>query len=262
MYYNIYYFLLMNLQFIYTIFQNFVLEVYEKAELMGPKVIAAIIILCIGALMSYGIYKAVMYLFKRFYIVDLIDWLWEGFEEKTTQAVDKTPDSPKIKEKKWKNSEKVEKVEKKHKPLPYDRISAKALSYYVFLLFFRWSIVILGIIEVETFMNDLIGYLPSLFVGIMIGFFGLRFANSVYDILYQALELTRQKTSAIIAMGAKIIIMFFTLMIMLHYIKIVDQFIINTLFLGFITTLTLSFSLAFGIWGRDVAKEILESFRK
>lgn len=171
-----------------------------------------------------------MYIFKKFHIVDLIDRLWEGFEEKTTQAVDKTPDTPKTKGKKGKISEKAEKVEK-HKPLPYDRISAKALSYYVFLLFFRWSIVILGIIEVETFMNDLIGYLPSLFVGIIIGFFGLRFANSVYDILYQALELTRQKTSAIIAMGAKIIIMFFTLMIMLHYIKIVDQFIINTLFL-------------------------------
>lgn len=196
--------------------------------------------------MAYGIYRAVMYVFKKFNIVELIDNAWEGFEEKTTQAVDKTPDSPKSKNKKEKKSEKIEPISK-HKPLPYDRITAKALSYYVFLLFFRWAIVILGIVEVETFMNDLIGYLPSLFVGILIGFFGLRFANSVYDILYQALELTRQKTSAIIAMGAKIIIMFFTLMIMLHYIKIVDQFIINALFFGFITTLTISFSLAFGI---------------
>ena len=245
----------MNFEFIYWIFHDFVVNTYAQAEIMGPKVIASIIILFIGAVISYGIYRFVMYMFQKFHIVDFIDRLWEGFEEKTTQAVDKTPDTPTL-------ISKEEKKEKKPKKIKYDRIAAKALSYYVFLLFFRWSIVELGITEVETFMNDLIGYLPSLFVGIMIGFFGLRFANSVYDILYQALELTRQKTSAIIAMGAKIIIMFFTLMIMLHYIKIVDQFIINTLFLWFITTLTLAFSLAFWIGGRDVAKEILESFRK
>ena len=63
-------------------------------------------------------------------------------------------------------------------------------------------------------------------------------------------------------MGAKIIIMFFTLMIMLNYIKIVDQFIINALFLGFITTITISFGLAFGIGGKEIAREILENFRK
>jgi hypothetical protein len=51
-------------------------------------------------------------------------------------------------------------------------------------------------------------------------------------------------------------------MIMLNYIKIVDEFIINALFLGFITTLTIALWLAFGMGGRDIAKEILESFRK
>lgn len=56
--------------------------------------------------------------------------------------------------------------------------------------------------------------------------------------------------------------MFFTLMIMLNYIQIVDEFIINALFLGFITTLTISLGLSFGLGGKDIAKEILESFRK
>ena len=63
-------------------------------------------------------------------------------------------------------------------------------------------------------------------------------------------------------MGAKIIIVFFTFMIMLNYIKIVDETIINALFIGFITTLTIAFGLAFGLGGKDIAKEILEGFRK
>ena len=253
----------MWVQFILDIFHEFVLNIYQKMEELWPSIIAAIIIIFIWTIVSYGIYRFSMYIFKKFHIVELIDRLWEWFEENTTKIVDSDDEENEPKKSSQSKNKSSPAPEKRiHKPVPYDRIFSKATSYYLFLLFFRWAIVILGITEIETFMNDLIWYLPSLFVGIMIGFFGLRFANSVYDIIYQALELTRDKTSMVIAMGAKIIIMFFTLMIMLHYIKIVDQFIINTLFLGFITTLTLGISLAFGLWGRDVAREILESFKK
>lgn len=99
-----------------------------------------------------------MYIFRKFHIVDFIDRLWAGFEEQTTQIVDKTPDS----------LDKNTKKEVKKQKIRYDRITAKAFSYYIFLLFFRWSVVILGITEIEKFMQDLIAYLPSLFVGILI----------------------------------------------------------------------------------------------
>lgn len=240
----------MDFSFAMQIFQNFMDTTFQKIEELGPLVIGAVIILVLGWIISYGIYKLIMYIFKRFKILDIIDNLWQGFEEHTSNMVDGKKIDP---EKIWDN---------RPSKIRYDRIFAKATSYYVFLLFFRWSVVVMGITEVERFMRDLINYLPSLFIGIMIGFFGMRFANSVHDIIYQAMELTRQQTSKIIATGAKIIVMFFTLMIMLNYIKIVDEFIINALFLGFITTLTIWVGLAFWLWGRDIAREILESFRK
>lgn len=240
----------MDISFLMQIFQTFVESVATKFEEVGPHAIAATLILVVGVAISYGIYRLIMYVFRKFKILELIDRIWEGFEEHTSNIVEG---------KKW-DWEKIE--DNKPSKIRYDRVFAKATSYYVFLLFFRWAIVVMGITEVEKFMSDLIGYLPSLFIWIMIGFFGMRFANSIHDIIYQAMELTKQETSKIIAMGAKIIIMFFTLMIMLNYIKIVDEFIINALFLGFITTLTIWVGLAFGLWGRDIAREILESFRK
>lgn len=242
----------MNFDLLFQIFESFYESILSKVEVLWPKFIGAIIIIIIGLGVSYGIYKLVIYLFWKFSILDLIEKLWDGFEEKTTQIVDKNPDDNAAKE------EKIEKVSK----IRYDRITAKAISYYIFLLFFRAAVVVVGITEVEQFMQDLIAYLPSLFVGILIGFFGVRFANSVHDIIYQALELTKDRTSKIIAMGAKIIIMFFTLMIMLNYIKIVDEFIINALFIGFITTLTIALGLSFWLGGKDIAKQILESFKK
>jgi len=128
-----------------------------------------------------------MYISYKFKILELIDKIWDGFEHHTSSIVDS------------KKGEKVKTSVEKPSQIRYDRIFAKATSYYIFLLFFRWAVVVVGITEVEKFMSDLISYLPSLFIGIMIGFFGMRFANSIHDIVYQALELTKQETSKIIA---------------------------------------------------------------
>ena len=240
----------MNFTFIMQIFQNFVDNTLEQIEVIWPLVIGAIIILMFWWAISYGIYNCIIYIFQKFKILELVDKIWIRFEEHTSNIVDV---------KKW---SKTTSHINRPSQIRYDRIFAKATSYYVFLLFFRWAVVVLDIDEVEKFMSDLISYLPSLFVWIMIGFFGIRFANSVHDIVYKAMEITRQETGKIIAVWAKIIIMFFTLMIMLNYIRIVDEFIINALFLGFITTLTIGVGLAFGLWGKDIAREILESFKK
>ena len=240
----------MNIEFIFQALQGFSERILSQVEIFGPRIVSALAIIIIGAIVSYGIYKLIVYVFWKFSILDFIERLWDGFEEKTTQIVDKNPDESE-REEKERREEKEEKVIK----VRYDKITAKAISYYIFLLFFRSAVVVIGITEIEQFMQDLISYLPSLFVGILIWFFGLRFANSVHDIIYQTLELTKEKTSKIIATGAKIIILFFTLMIMLNYIKIIDQFIINALFLGFITTLTIALSLAFGIWEEKILQK-------
>gem|GEM_PF-1318656 len=46
-------------------------------------------------------------------------------------------------------------------------------------------------------------------------------------------------------MLAKIIILFFTIMLVLHYIKIVDQLIISTFIIGFVSSISLGCAIAF-----------------
>jgi hypothetical protein len=66
--------------------------------------------------------------------MDLIDRMWAGFEEQTTQIVDKNQDD---------NAEKLSKINQTKQKIRYDKITAKSFSYYIFLLFFRWAVVIL-----------------------------------------------------------------------------------------------------------------------
>lgn len=218
----------------------------HQINLFWPKILWALLILIAWWIIARIIYLFSIFLFKKFKIIDLIDKLAIEFEEENNN------EEKSKKKKKWRFSEKIK----------VDKVVSKAISYYIFILFFRLAISYIWIIDVESFLNDLIDYLPSLFIWLVIWFFGIRFANFIYDLVYHTLSITREQTSKIIASGAKIIILFFTLMIMLDYIKIVNNLIINTILIWFIWMLSLAWWLAFWLGGKDIAKEILESFRK
>lgn len=225
------------------------IEILHKVEILWPKIIWAILIVLVWALIARFLYLLLMTLFKKFKLNEFIDKLKINFDEENLDEA-------------W---EKIKKKLKKNKftdKIKVDDVVAKSISYYVLIIFFRISISYIWITEIEQFLRDLTYYLPNLFVWVMIWFFGIRFANFVYDVVYHALSLTREKTSKIIASWAKIIILFFTLMVFLDYTKIVSEFIINTILIWFIWMLALAWGLAFWLGWKDVAHEILESFRK
>ena len=98
-------------------------------------------------MISYAIYKFILYISAKFRILHLIDKTWNNIEQKTTNIVDTDASAKNLK---------TDEKKKDAKKVGYDHIAAKALSYYVFLLFFRWSVIVLGIVEVESFLSDLI----------------------------------------------------------------------------------------------------------
>ncbi len=229
------------------ILSNLYSTISTNIEFYLPKIIGAIIVLGIWILIAVWIYKLVMYLFKKFKIIELIDKLNIKFEKEEIKL-------------QWKDENKT-KIKKISDKIKIDEIVSKAFSYYIFLVFFRFSIVIIWIKDVEDFLKDLLTYLPSLFIAVIIWFFWIRFANFIYDVVFHALDLTKQKTAKIIANWAKIIILFFTLMVVLSKIWIASE-ITNTILIWFVSMLALAWWLAFGLWGKDIAHEILESFRK
>ena len=161
----------------------------------------------------------------------------------------------------YKDQKKEVEVKKISDNIKIDVITAKSMSYYIFLLFFRYSIVIIWITDVEVFLDKLINYLPSLFIWVIVWFFGIRFANFVYDLIYYPLDLSNQKNAEIIAMWWKIIILFFTMMVVLSQIWIWTD-ITNIILIWFVWMLSLAWWLAFWLWWKDIARDILESFKE
>lgn len=240
----------MNKYNIENIINNLYANIMWNLELYLPKILWALIILVIWFFIALLIHKLVMYLFKRFNIIELVDRLSiELVNNIKTEGNEKDWKIEKIKKKKISDSIKI------------NEITAKAFSYYIFLIFFRFSIVVIGIKEVEVFLWELITYLPSLFIWVVIWFFWIRFANFIHDVVFHALDLTNQKTAKIIATWAKIIILFFTTMAVLDKIWIASN-ITSTILIWFISMISLAWGLAFWLGWKDIAHEILESFRK
>jgi hypothetical protein len=237
-------------------YQSIINSIYSSAmtnvEFYAPKILWALLLLVMWVFIAIISYKFVLYAFKKFKLIELIDKLTIDFED--------IANIPEIKWKDWKIEE-IKKPKKFSQRVKLDRIFGKAIWYYIFLVFFRLSIVIIGIEEVEKFLADLLTYLPSLFIAVVILFFWVRFANFIYDVIFQTLHLTKQKTAKIIASGAKVIILFFTLMVVLDKAWIASD-IITIILTGFVAMLTLAWGIAFGLGWKDVAHEILESFRK
>lgn len=231
------------------IINNLYMSIIWNIEIYLPKIIWALIILWIWVIIAIWIHKLVMYLFMKFKIIEIIDKLNIDFKEEINNDETKEVKVKKVTNKKISDKIKI------------NEITAKAISYYVFLVFFRLSIVVIGIKEVEEFLWELLTYLPSLFIAVIIWFFWVRFANFIYDVVFHALELTKQKTAKIIASWAKVIILFFTLMVVLSKIWIATE-ITNTILIWFISMLALAWGLAFWLGWKEIAHEILESFRK
>lgn len=230
-------------------------QFYSAIEVYLPKLIWALFIVWLWFLCAIMIYRLVIYIFKKFNIIEFIDKLFINLKDIHWDDEEKSPDQKEIEAKKLIRRKKIS------DKIKIDAITAKAFAYYIFLVFFRYAIVFIWISEVEIFLWDLITYLPSLFIAIVIWFFWVRFWNFVYDVVFHALDLTKQKTAKIIASWAKIIILFFTLMVVLSKIWIATE-ITNTILIWFVSMLALAWGLAFWLWWKDIAHEILESFRK
>lgn len=240
--------MIFNIENTFAILKN---EIVNNIEDFWAKIIWALIIVLIWYLCARLLYIFSMFLFKKFKLNEIIDRFKVNMDQETLQ------DS---KDKKWiKNIPLKTRFTEKIK---VDDSISKWFAIFIFIIFFRLAISYIGITEIEIFLKDLIEYLPNLFVGILIWFFGIRFANFIYDVIYHTLSITKEKTSKIIAYSGKIIILFFTLMLFLDYTKIVNEFIINTIVIGFVAMMTLAGWLAFGLGGKEIAQEILESFRK
>lgn len=134
----------------------------------------------------------------------------------------------------------------------------------------RWTAIILflvpaaeswGIPRVTEVLNQLLFYLPNVFVAVVIGLIGVVIANLAYDVSRQTAKNLGSSSANALGALARYAILFFTALIVLNQLG-VAAVLIQTLFTGIVAMLALAGGLAFGLGGQETARDILKGIRE
>ena len=148
-------------------------------------------------------------------------------------------------------------------PLP--RAIGKYLAVFVFLLFLRAAVEKAGYTDLEKFLDNVVAYLPYLLLALLITFFGIQTSRTGYTVIYNTVHFENPRTAAILAQIARVLILFFTFTIAINLIntgtiEIIPDYLIRSVLIGFVTSASLAFGLAFGLGGKDSAAQIIHEY--
>lgn len=135
-------------------------------------------------------------------------------------------------------------------------ILGKVVYWFVLLIFLVPAVEALGLTTVSGLLNSLIGYIPNVFVAILVLFLGTLAATFVADIVRGLTASTNIGNPNIFAGIARWAIMGFAVLVALEQLQIAPT-LINILFTAIVLAVALAFGLAFGLGGQDSARRWL-----
>ncbi|WP_376796635.1 small-conductance mechanosensitive ion channel [Thermogemmatispora sp.] len=128
--------------------------------------------------------------------------------------------------------------------------------WFIFLIFLVPAVDALGLSTVSSILNELIAYIPNVFVAVLVLFLGLLAGSVVGDIVRGLAATTRVGNPALFASVARYALIGFAGLIALEQLQIAPS-LLNILFTAVVGGTALAFGLAFGLGGQDAARRLL-----
>lgn len=127
------------------------------------------------------------------------------------------------------------------------------VKWFVILAFAVVAFDVLKLQEVTTFMREVVlGYLPQVFVAVLILFAAMLIANIAEKSLSAALRASGTSNPELFGKIGRYLVIGFGIMAAMNQLQIADE-LIGTLFTGIVFALSLALGLAFGLGGKDAA---------
>jgi hypothetical protein len=142
-----------------------------------------------------------------------------------------------------------------------DKVLAEIGFWIVLIIFLMASFDILGLSAVNSFIRDVVKYLPKAIAGGLILLGGFLFGELTKKAVSGILRGLEKKSAAGIGVFVKWVIIIFSFFAALNTWGVAVE-IINTLTMGIMLFVALAGGLAFGLGGQEIAKDILENIRR
>lgn len=193
-----------------------------------PRFLAGVIILTIGVIVAGFLKDIVNILFKYFKIES---WLEEA-------GVSSQKDI-----KVWPN------------------IIAELVRWTTIFLFLSSTVDVWGVPKVSEVLNQLLLFIPNVFVAVVIGLVGIVAGKFAFEIVRHGVRGLGGKEAVLLGNVAKYAIIFFSVLIILTQLGVAAD-LVKILFTGIVGMLALAGGLAFGLGGKEFAQDVLKRMEK
>lgn len=140
-------------------------------------------------------------------------------------------------------------------------VISEILKWTVVILFLIPTLEVWNLSQATVVINQLLFYLPNVLIAVIIGFVGLIASNLGNDLIRHSVKTIGSTSANTLAALTRWLIIFFTILVVLNQLG-VAQDLVRILFTGIVLMIAVAGGLAFGLGGKDIAKEMLEELRK
>ncbi|HLX59609.1 MAG TPA: hypothetical protein VKR83_21530 [Ktedonobacteraceae bacterium] len=135
-------------------------------------------------------------------------------------------------------------------------ILGKIVFWFLLLIFLVPAADALGVPAVSNILNELVAYIPNVFVAILVLFLGAMAGTVVADLVRGATASAKIGNPNVFATISRWAIIGFAALIALEQLQIAPA-LINELFGALVAAVAIAFGLAFGLGGQDSARKWL-----
>lgn len=135
------------------------------------------------------------------------------------------------------------------------------VQWFFIILFLMASSEILGLTQLNQFLEKVISYFPNILIATLIFIVAAFLADFSQKIVVGTLEEEKITYSRFLGRAIRWTIWLFAILIILYQLQITPSLIL-AIFIGMIFTISLVLGIAFGLGGKDLATKILKELEE
>lgn len=140
-------------------------------------------------------------------------------------------------------------------------IIAEIVRWFIIIIFLVPTADVWGLGKFVDVLNNLLLFLPNVFIAVLLLLVGFVVSKLVYDLLLASVRGLSKDSARTIAMVGRWSVLTFVFLVVLNQLGIASD-LIRILFSGIVAMVALAGGLAFGLGGKEVARDIIDKFRK
>ena len=138
----------------------------------------------------------------------------------------------------------------------FSRFLGGLLSWFIIVIFLVLSLDVLGLQQLNQFLNEVLLYIPNVFIAVVVLMIASLVSNFVYKVVVGSAKAAGIEVANFLGSISKWAIWIFAILLALTQLRIGEQFLF-TLFTGIVAMFAIAGGIAFGLGGKDAANRVI-----